>query len=80
MFFNSILRFIEETYLITTLCSFINLRRVLDQKVAIDLNYVISCVALLIIIGYPLFICALFKLKHETLIGDKFKQRAGVLI
>ena len=31
MFFNSILRFIEETYLITTLCSFINLRKVLDQ-------------------------------------------------
>ena len=59
-FFNSILRFVEETYLIITLCSFINIRTVYTASIVVDFNYILSLASLCIVVGYPIAITKLY--------------------
>ena len=77
-FFNSILRFIEETYLITALCSFINLRYAMHGGVSDDLNYYLTIGFFIIIIGFPIFQTALLFVKFDTITSFSFTNRAGV--
>ena len=65
IFFNSILRFVEETYLITTLCSFINIKTVHDKSISIDFNYILSLASQCIVVGYPIVIIVFYFRKVE---------------
>ena len=77
-FFNSVLRFTEETYLITTLCSLINLRYVIYGG-ATDFNYVLAIAALLISAGHPTFIsCVYLFVRTDAIKRSSFKKRVGV--
>ena len=80
MFFDSILRFFEETYLITTLCCFINLKYAYNTKQYLDLNSILSYTALIIVVFYPLGILyLLIRLKEIQLDRANVKKRVGVI-
>ena len=79
-FFNSILRFIEETYLITTVCSFSNLRYVYYGGATNDFNYFLALGALFLVISYPIFIGFLYKVvKIERIQSIEYTERVGVI-
>ena len=78
-FFNSILRFVEETYLVTTTCSFVNIRFIW-LGYSDSLNTKLSLTALIIIIGQPLLLASIFFfVKIRTIMSYSFKKRLGVI-
>ena len=80
IFFNSILLFLEETYLVTTVCCFVNLWYIIDAKQYFELHSIIAYVALLIVIIYPLIIFYLnLRPDNNKLQSEKFKGRVGVI-
>ena len=80
IFFNSILKFFEETYLITTLCCFINISHAIDTQKYFELNSVLAYLALIEVVIYPSIILYIW-LKYDTekLKSHKFRSRVGVI-
>ena len=77
-FFNSICRFIEETYLLTAICSFTNLLVFSKGEINKDINLYLSLTSLLIITGYPVFISVVnCCLDTERIFSESFKARCG---
>ena len=79
MFFNSILRFFEETYLVTTVCCFINLWYIMKTQQYSEHHSVLPYLALIIVFIYPLIILYLNLTDVAKLKSNKFKERAGVI-
>ena len=78
-FFNSMIKFVGETYLITSLCCFINLRYVLKGGVP-DMNFGLSVATLLIVAGFPLLLIYIFScVEIERIKSYSFKARVGVV-
>ncbi len=77
-FFNSILSFFEETYLVMTISSFANLLVFYRGSVTGDINFSLALVTLLIIIGFPLFITFVYCcVSTRRIVSEKFKARFG---
>ena len=79
IFFNSILRFFEETYLVTTVCCFINLWYIMSTQKYNEQHSVLPYLALIIVFIYPLVILYLNLTDVTKLQSKKYKERAGVI-
>ena len=77
-FFNSILSFVEETYLLMAISSFTNLRAFSKGDVIIDVNLYLALTSLLIVVGYPIFIALVNGfVGTQRIYSESFKARFG---
>ena len=67
IFFNSVLSFLEETYLITTVCCFINILYVIETSEYLELHSVMAYAALCIVVTYPLVVLGLYLTPKDKL-------------
>ena len=60
IFFNSLIEFTEDTYMILVICCFINYWQVIHNDNSTDINFWLAVLTLLIVIGHPVFVLVVF--------------------
>ena len=80
VFFNQMLTFTEETYMISVVCCFVHFHQsIYTNEILNDYDFYLSVIALLIVVCYPLFILRLRYLKLSTLEDPDYVKCIGVV-